>query len=379
MGLVMTILHIISGLDDGGAEAVLFRLCQHYNPKQHHVISMSDEGKYGPLLKQLGVRVDILDMPRGRLTMRGLWKLFQLLRCSRANIVQTWMYHADLIGGTVARLAGKENVFWGIRHTTLDPEQSSRSAIIAARLSAWLSGVVPKTIICCAEEAVRVHADIGYNAKSMVVVPNGYDLDQFKLDTNKRKAIRNELGVDNSTPLLGFVARFNPQKDHANLIKALGILMRSGKSFHCILVGSGLDASNQSLVRQIDGEGLSLHVSLLGRRTDIPAVMNALDLHVMSSAFGEAFPNVLAEAMACGTPCISTNVGDASEIVGETGLIVPARNPDALAAAISKMLIAKENPAWEARCKAARRHVSENFSIDRMIKNYENIWFGPAA
>ena len=379
MGIVLTVLHIISGLEGGGAEAVLFRLCQHSDPKQHHVISMSDEGKYGPLLKEIGVRVDTLNMPRGRLTVRGLVQLFRLVRKSHAKVVQTWMYHADLVGGAVARLAGKKRVYWGIRHTTLDPKLSSRSALIAARVSARLSGIVPRKIICFAEESARVHSDIGYSAKTMVVIPNGYDLDRFKPDPTMRQATREGLGVDNETPLLGFVARFDPQKDHANLIRALGILMRAGQRFHCILVGSGLDASNQTLVGQIESEGLSSRVSLLGRRDDIPAVMTALDLHAMSSAFGEAFPNVLAEAMACGTPCVSTNVGDAAEIVGETGLIVPVRNPDALAAAIAQMLAERENPAWEARRKAARRRVSEKFSIERMVESYRNIWFGPPA
>lgn len=379
MGIDLTVLHIISGLEDGGAEAVLFRLCQHADPKQNHVISMSNEGKYGPLLKELGVRVDTLNMRRGRLTFRGLWRLFRLVRKSHAKVVQTWMYHADLVGGVVARLAGKRRVFWGIRHTTLDPKHSSRSALIAARLSARLSGIVPRKIICCAEKSAEVHSEIGYTAKTMVVIRNGYDLDQFKPEPTIRQATRDGLGIDDDTPLLGSVARFDPQKDHANLIRALGILVRAGQRFHCLLVGSGLDAGNQTLVGQIESEGLSSRVSLLGRRDDIPEVMNALDLHVMSSAFGEAFPNVLAEAMACGTPCVSTDVGDASEIVGETGLIVPVRNPDALATAIAQMLAERDTPAWNVRCEAARRRVSENFSIKRMVESYRNIWFGPDA
>jgi len=374
-----SVLHIISGLADGGSQAVLYRLCRYDDPKRHHVISMGGYGKYGPMLEDLGTKVDFLDMPRGRATPRGLWRLFCLVRRSGADVVQTWMYHADLVGGVVARLAGKRRVFWGIRHTTLDVKSSSRSALIAARLSARLSSFVPSRIICCAEKSAEVHSAIGYDSKPMVVIPNGYDLDQFKPDATIRQTTREGLGIDDETPLLGFVARFDPQKDHANLIFALGILMRAGQSFHCLLVGSGLDTGNQTLVGQIEREGLSSHVSLLDRRDDIPAVMNALDLHVMSSAFGEAFPNVLAEAMACGTPCVSTDVGDAPEIVGETGMIVPVRNPDALAAAIAQMLAERDTPAWKLRSEAARRRVSEKFSIERMVESYRNIWFGPDA
>jgi len=353
----LNVSHIISGLDDGGAEAVLYRLCRYDDPERHHVISLGSEGKYGPLLKEVGVKVDVLNMPRGRLTLRGMWRLFRLLRTSRADVVQTWMYHADLVGGVVARLAGKRRVFWGIHHTTLDPEMSSRSALIAARLSARLSKLVPSKIICCAEKSAEIHAGIGYDERNMLVIPNGYDLTQFKPDPFAGQHLRQSLGIDEDMPLLGFVARYDPQKDHSNLIAALGVAMRKGQNFHCLLVGSGLDEDNEIIVEQIRKEGLFPRVSLLGRRDDIPAVMNALDLHVMSSV-GEAFPNVLAEAMACGTPCVSTDVGDA---------------------AIAVLLAERNSAAWSARREAARQHIANQFSIERMVESYRDVWFGPAA
>lgn len=208
----------------------------------------------------------------------------------------------------------------------------------------------------------------------MVVIPNGYDLSVFEPNVSARDNLRSELGLL-TEPTIGFVARFNPLKDHDNLLNALALLSARQACPRCLLVGTGMDESNAWLTGRIAELGLSDRIVLLGRRDDIPSVMNALDLHVMSSS-SEAFPNVLAEAMACGTPCVSTDVGDAALIVGETGWIVPPETPEALADAIEGALRERqEHPeAWRARCAAARQRVVDEFSIDRMVQRYRDIW-----
>jgi len=324
-----------------------------------------DGGKYGPLLAARGIAVTTLDMPRGRVTLRGLWRLFRLIRRLRPDVVQTWMYHADLVGGVVARLAGRRNVFWGIRHTTLVPGESGRSTILVARLCARLSRIVPRYIVCCAEKSREVHAALGYDRALMCVIPNGYDLSVFRPDETAGQQLRRELSLALDAPVIGFVARYDPQKDHETLLRALAVLHAQGGCPVCLLVGTGLEPGNAAVANRIAALNLDDRVRLLGRRDDIPAVMNALDLHVMSSAFGEAFPNVLAEAMACGTPCVSTDVGDAS---------VPTRDPDALAAAIADLLAERGTPDWSARCDAASRHIAEHFSIQRMVEHYRTVW-----
>lgn len=372
------ILHIITGLQDGGAEAVLFRLCTEDQADRHHVVSLMDTGKYGPLLVAQGVRVTCLGMPRGRVTVAGLWRLWWLICKERPAVIQTWMYHADLVGGVIARLAGQRNIVWGIHHTTLVPGQSARSTIWVAGLCARLSRIVPRRIVCCAKKARDVHVALGYDAGRMRVIPNGYDLSVFRPDPVAGQQLRKELSLSQTDRVIGFVARFDPLKDHDTLLRALAILSGQGTCPQCLLVGTGLDAGNAVLVDRISSLGLDGHVQLLGRRSDIPAVMNALDLHVMSSV-GEAFPNVLAEAMACGTPCVSTDVGDASAIVGPTGRIVPTQNPEALAQAIGAMLSERDDPKWSACRDSTRWRVVENFSIGKMIDSYRKIWFGPSA
>lgn len=329
----MHVAHIITGLNDGGAEAVLYRLCTHDEQDRHTVVSLMDEGKYGPVLRKAGIDVHCLHLPRGRLRPAAPWRLWRLLRALDPDVVQTWMYHADLIGGLAARLAGQRAIVWGIHHTTLEPGKSSRATIAIAHVLARLSRRVPCRIAVCAQRAVAVHGELGYDTGRMVVIPNGYDLARFAPDAAARARLRAQWQVPEGVPLLGMVGRFDPLKDHANLIRALGLLKGRGIDVACVLVGTGVDAGNTALRQQIEDAGLSAQVRLLGRRDDVPAVMNALDLHVLPSA-GEAFPNVLAEAMACGTPCVTTDVGDAALIVGDTGWVVPPRNPGALAAAL---------------------------------------------
>jgi glycosyltransferase involved in cell wall biosynthesis len=333
-----------------------------------------DAGKYGPILTANGIRVTSLNMPRGSVTFYGLSRLWKTLREERPAIIQTWMYHADLVGGVVARFANLP-VLWNIRHTELDSQKSSKGTILVARFCAALSKVIPSKILCCADRALRIHGELGYDRKRMHVIPNGYDLSVFRPSLDARVAIRQELEIDLTVSVIGFVARYNPQKDHENLLQALFYLKQNHNCPICLLVGTGMDVENRVLSQRISELGLDQQVRLLGRRDDVYNIMNALDVHVMSSAFGEAFPNVIAEAMACGTPCVSTDVGDAAKIVGETGWVVPPRDPEQLANAIEAALgQLKSRSVWANRKKAAITRIGDNFTVEQMVNSYNTVW-----
>lgn len=377
----MKVLHIITGLNNGGAEGVLYRLCKYDTTAQHIVVSMMDEGKYGSLLGHAGIEVHCLNMPQGQVSLSGLWRLFKLIRQNKPDIVQTWMYHADLIGGVIARLAGVKNVFWNIRHTTLEPGKSKKSTILIAKLCARLSGFVPKGIVCCAQEAVRVHSDLGYKKAKMTVIGNGYDLSFFNPSYETALAFREGLNLKPDSLLLGMVGRFDAQKDHFGLLQALSMVKKSIPDFHFALIGRDLNFNNQALNDEIKKYDLESNVLLLDQRTDMADVMNGLDIHVLSSAFGEAFPNVLAEAMACSTPCVTTDVGDAAVIVGETGWVVPPKDPQSLANAIMQAIEEKQtnNQAWLERKQDCRNRIVQNFSIEKMVAGYHQVWFGESV
>jgi len=369
------ILHIITGLGNGGAEAVLYRLCCFDNQNIHTVISLTDQGKYGALLKQAGIDVYSLDMPNGRLSIQGLHKLWRTLRSIKPVVVQTWMYHADLVGGVVAWIAGVRVICWGIRNSDVHPVKTKRSTHWVVHACALLGRWLPVRIVCCAQTALKVHSQLGYPGEKCVVIPNGYDLELFQPSLVGRERLRREWGIYEQMPLLGMVARFDPQKDHQNLIKALGILKSNAVVFRCVLIGEGVTKDCIELTSLIDQYNLTDEVLLLGARNDIPDVMNALDINILSSAYGEAFPNVLAEAMACGTPCVTTDVGDAAFIVAHTGWIVSKQDDEALSQALlESLLYLKNRLEWEARQRACRDSIVENFSIQKTVLSYQKVW-----
>ena len=163
-------------------------------------------------------------------------------------------------------------------------------------------------------------------------------------------------------------------------MQALTILKNKGLVFRVLLIGPDIDVHNTELMSWIRQNHLQDNLLLLSQRTDIPALMNALDVHILSS-LSEAFPNVLAEAMACGTLCVTTDVGDARLIVGDTGWVVPPRNAEALADAIEQALLEKQNnlEAWQQRKQASRARIEENFSVEKMVENYHEVWGGDYA
>lgn len=377
----LNVLHVITGLKEGGAENSLYRLCRNDRHNVHRVVCLMDAGQCGPRFDEAGIEVIYLYMPSGRVTFAGLWRLWRTLRELRPDVVQTWMYHADLVGGVVARLAGVKAVCWGVRNSNLMPGVTKRSTIWVATACGFLSRVVPSCIVSCSQHAVEVHRKLSYSATKFVVVPNGYNLSLLGPDPESRERVRAEWGLEDDMPLFGMVARFDPQKDHANLIAALAQLKGLGWDFRCALIGVGLNADNTELVHLLEDHGVRDRVLLVGRRSDIPAVMNALDVHVLSSRFGEAFPNVLAEAMACGTPCVSTDVGDAAFIVGDTGWIVPPSDPRVLADQLAMVLGEHaDSTTWQARKQRAQQRVVDTFSVQRMIDGFSAAWHraGPA-
>lgn len=378
------VVHVISGLGQGGAETVLHRLVSAPGQQAvHTVISLSDEGVFGPRLREAGVAVHALNMKASPLkAAQGLWKLFRLLRQLNPDVVQTWMYHADLLGGLVARLAGIRAVAWGIRNSGADLRHGSRSARGVAWLCARLSRWVPGVIVACADEAARRHREWGYDPDRMLVIPNGYDMAAWKADALARSQLRSEWGIAENAPVIGSVARWNPLKDHENLLQALALLIKQQPELHCVLVGEGLDASNAELMALLRRHGLQQHVVLLGRRDDVPKVLAALDVYVLSSR-AEGFPNVVAEAMATGVPCVVTDVGDAARIVGECGWVVPPRNAPALAEAIGEAIAllgsveGKEDYAM--RAAQGRQRVELAYGLETMRVRYETVWSRLAA
>ena len=352
---------------------MLFRLCAFDKAHTHTVISLTSYGKYGPQLREKGIETIALNLGPTLPSLVGFFKLLFLLRSRKPNVVQTWMYHADFLGGIAARVVGVKALVWGVRASFLEPQTSSRLTVLLVKLLAKLSSKLPSLVAVCAQRGIDFHQKFGYQRDKMRFVPNGYDFSDFFPRTGSTNSLRENLKLERGTALIGMVARFDSYKDHSNLLQALAILGKKGIDVKCMLVGAGLDNQNINLLSKIQRLCLQDKVILLGASDDISSIMRGLDLHVLSS-LSEGFPNVVAEAMACGTPCVVTDVGDAAFIVGDTGWVVPPCNSDALAAAIEDALIEKKSTAWNTRCVAARNRIVQNFSIEKMVENYHEIW-----
>jgi glycosyltransferase involved in cell wall biosynthesis len=374
---VRKIMHVITGLSQGGAEGVLLRLVSAtVNDYEHSVVTLTGDGavgEIGPKIRALGIRVTDLEMTPGRLTLRGLWRLRQAIARSRPDVIQTWMFHADLLGGLVAKVAGNPPVVWGIRHSDLDGTATKRSTRAVAWVLARLSGLIPKAVVWNSREAMRMHRDRGYHPRDGRVIPNGFDLSALKPDAEARARVRAELSVGPSEILLGNIAHWSPEKDHDNLFEALAILKERGSGVRCLIAGARVSPDNEALAKSIAHRGLENDVLVLGFRPDVPDLMNAMDLSVLSSLGGEGFPNAVAEAMACGTPCVVTDVGDSAMIVGDLGWVVPPREPALLADAIERA-IREIKRNGEALSIESRTAIGERFGMDAMCRAFGQVW-----
>jgi glycosyltransferase involved in cell wall biosynthesis len=366
---------VITGLSTGGAEMMLLKVLERLNRQRFspHVISLTTMGEISPRIASLGIPVEAMGMTSGFSSLLKFVRLVQHLRKLRPDVVHTWMYHADLLGGLAARLAGVPAVGWCIRHSNFLKEESKRSTLMVAKACACLSGWIPDRILCCSEAALQVHADIGYAKEKMSVIPNGFDLSLFQPDCAARSSVRKELGMADKTLMVGLIGRYDHQKNHSGFFKAAGLLHNHMPAVHFVLAGKGIGQDNPELVCAMKDSGVEKVTHLLGQRNDIPRLMAAFDVLVSSSSFGEAFPNVLGEAMACGVPCAVTDVGDSAYIVGETGRVVAAGDMPGLAAAMELLLTLPSEKRMELGMKA-RARVAEHFEIGRVVHRYEEFY-----
>jgi glycosyltransferase involved in cell wall biosynthesis len=374
---MIAVAHVITSLGRGGAETMLLKLLQHTDRAQFspYVFSlMAPPGALAERVEALGGPVEALGVSRTLPNPNRVWHLAKRLRAVRADVVQTWMYHGDFVGGVAAKLASlRVPVIWNIRQSNFDVTQSRRRTIQLARLCAALSTRLPSQILCCSDVARRLHVAMGYDASKFHLIPNGFDLVAFRPDADARAAVRAELGVPPRAALVGLVARFDPQKDHETFVAAAARLHVGAPDVHFVLCGAGIDAGNATLAGWIERAGIASVCRLLGERTDIPRLTAAFDVATLSSAYGEGFPNVLGEAMACEVPCVATDVGDSAHIIGDTGRVVPARDADALANAWSAMLGADEAVRRDLG-QRARRRIMDHFSITRVARSYEAVY-----
>lgn len=365
----LRVCHVIVGLDGGGAEGALRRLCESAPVStQMTVVSLTDEGIHGQRLRDAGAEVITLGMGSALSFPRVLWRLRRLLEARKPDLVQTWMYHADLLGALAGRMAGIP-VVWGVRSADIGAHTKLRTRLVA-KACAWLSTLLPAGAVACGYRAEARHRAFGYRVP-MTVVPNGYEFARWAA-ASSTPHVRAAFGLADDDIVFAHAARAHPQKDHRGLALAFNQAHARDSRLRLLLCGSGLQTGEPEFEALPFSSEARSAVRALGARDDLPQLWGLADLFVLSS-INEGFPNVVAEAMASGLPAVVTDAGDAALIVGDTGTVVPPSDPAALALAMLKMA-AMPAPARRELGMAAAQRVRENYSVQRMVDGFHSVW-----
>jgi glycosyltransferase involved in cell wall biosynthesis len=369
------ILFVITGLGAGGAEMMLWKLLSRLDRQlfSAEVISLTGIDSLAQKYAEIDIPVEFLRMERGGVNVGEMVRLVRVMRAKQPDLIQTWMYHADFLGGLSALFAGRIPLIWNLRNSNLDPQTSKKSSITVARLCAKLSRYLPRKIVCCSKVAEEIHAQLGYDRSKMIYIPNGFDLSSFRPSPELRHKFCRENNIPETSIIIGYAARFDPQKDHRGFIQAAAQVREACPQAVFVLCGDETGGDNPELRRCIEERHLLEAFRLLGRRQDMPAITPAFDIAVSASAYGEAFSNAIGEAMACAVPCVVTEVGDSALIVGTTGRVVPPRDPQSLAAALQDLI--ELDPKQRKQLGSLARHrIDQEFSLDRVVTKYQDLY-----
>lgn len=364
-------LFIVTGTAVGGAETMLFKLLSRLTPAHRNaVISLEPLGRVGERMRSCGIPVHALNCTSSWSSLAAVRKLSRMVKAIAPDFIQGWMYHGNLAAEIASVAAGRNvPVLWSIRHSlhALEVDKPSTKGLIhvLARMSRR-----PQRILYNSKISAEQHERFGYDRRKTVVIPNGFDCELFRPRPECRKAVRAALGLDEHTPLIGLIGRVHPVKDHLTFLRAARQLCDGGSPAHFLLAGR--DTTDPSFLLQMGTFGLRSRIHALGERADIAELTAALDVATCCSR-SEAFPNTIGEAMACGVPCVTTDVGDCARLVEHRGRVVPSGDAAALCAGWCELL---ELPPGQRRClgERARQCILREFSLDHVASQYAQLY-----
>jgi glycosyltransferase involved in cell wall biosynthesis len=370
----MKILHLITGLNYGGAESMLLGLAQHLQTQsiQQEVTSLGTIGAIGERLQGMGIMVSALHLPRGRMTIKGWRTLRYKVKASQPDLIQTWLYHADFVGALL-RLSGiRCPLVWGVHHTADNWREMKVTTRLGLHGNRLLARLLPDAIVCCSQSAFQSHATLGYPTNKMVIVPNGIDTQRFRADDRGGERLRMRLGVPADSRLIGHCGRWIALKGHRIFIEMAANLQTYHESVNFVMCGEGIEAGNATLMGWIDENDLSGNVHLLGGQAAMEEIYQGLDLFV-SSSLSEALPLTVMEAMACGVPCVVTDVGDQGAMVGAFGAVVMPGSADALLQGCEQVL-GLPCEERERLGQGARQRIVNDYSLEAAVQKYQDLY-----
>jgi glycosyltransferase involved in cell wall biosynthesis len=354
----LTILHVISGLGTGGAEATLLQVTSALQAKgmPQHVVSVTDRGRYADELEARGVAVTALGVKSVVGGLRAARRLARMIEQFQPHVVQGWMYHGDLMAlfaHALARGRAGRRLYWNLRASNMDRGRYGWLMRLNAFLSNW-----PDLVIANSKAGAAYHLGLGYRPRRLEVIVNGIDTEKFRPDPEARKAVRAELDIPADAVVAIHVARVDPMKDHATFLAA----MRTIPQVQAILVGSGTDQLT-----------MPSNVRELGLRSDTAHLYAAADMVVSTSAFGEGFSNAIGEGLSAGLVPIATDSGDVRIIIGDTGAVVATGD----AVALASRIVAEATVPPEQRHAhglAARARIEQEFPLSRAVEAFARLY-----
>lgn len=368
----MRICHIIIGLNVGGAELMLKRLVinsQLGGNFKHEVISLTDLGIVGAELKKAKIPVHTLNMKSIFSLIRVYILLRKKLREINPDIVQTWMYHADFLGGLAAKNLGIKKIIWGIRTTDVT-QGGSKLTVLLRSVCAKLSYTIPTDIVCAAHISKDTHIKVGYDASKMHVIPNGFELDKLVATEEDRNRIRQEFNIPKKAIVIGSVGRFNVVKNQKFFIEVAAELVGFYPDLIFMVIGRDNTDDNYELMMWLREHNLINNFRLLGQRRDIPHCLKAMDIFCLHSKT-EGFPNVLGEALIMGLIAVSLDVGDAKFLLKNSEYI---SNQKELTKKI--LYIINNYEIYKNKTILNKKNVLENFSMTKIVSIYEKLYCG---
>lgn len=368
----MRIVHVITGLGNGGAERTLSKICAAANSKHvHSVISLTPGGIYQTVLRRNGVQVTSLNF---RLTtvFVDFLLLVRALKKHQPDRIHAWMPHACLVSSMAASILGGPKVFWGLRASSYGTSLRGLPTRIIVRFLAWKSPRWPHKILCVGQRTLELHAKAGFDPHKMVVIENGFSTNTSHTAeaTTKPKSI---LPFPQGAFVIGSVARFHEKKGHLLLLDAFAHANLAGTNGFLALAGDGVDVNNKILTERIKKLAIQDRVILLGPLAEPSDLYEELSVHVSASIYGEGFPNTVAESMSVGVPNVVTDVGESRVIVSSTGWVCAPGDEKALSAAL-ETAARVDRKELEKKGKAAAHRIRSKHSLAQMVSSYEAIY-----
>jgi glycosyltransferase involved in cell wall biosynthesis len=369
----MKLLFLIRSLHQGGAERQMVNLSKSLRIKGHDV-SVGVFYSGGPMdneLMEADVALHPLEKKRRWDVLFFCFSLVRLMRKQRPDIVHSYLGTANVLSVLLKPSLLCAPVVWGVRSSNMDLSRYDWFWRLSFFLERKLSRFAD-LIIVNSYSGMEYSAQNGFPMEKMIVIPNGIETTNFSPQPMLREKTRKEWGISNNETLIGLVARLDPKKDHITFLKAAAQVSRVRPDVRFVCIGRGDEVYYERLRHIGDECGLIGRILWAGSRDDRPAVYNGLEILCLSSAFGEGFPNVIGEAMACGVPCVVTDVGDSARIVGNNGIVVPPGQPETLASGLLEMVVQIEKSKEDLADRLRRRIVKE-FSVEKMVRLTEAV------